>query len=89
MAATEAAMLFNMEMIIVELLQAIVGSFGILLAIPLTSFICAAIYPKHKHGKPSISLSSLNSLNVEKQSIPDSFYLQKQRTIKRIDEQGR
>lgn len=85
----EMIQLFNMEMIIVELLQAIVGSFGILLAIPLTSFICAAIYPKHKHGKPSISLSSLNSLNVEKQSLPDSFYLQKQRTIKRIDEQGR
>lgn len=40
--------LMNMELIIVELLQAIVGSIGILAAIPFTSFICAAIYPKHQ-----------------------------------------
>ena len=38
--------LFNMEMIIIEFLQALVGSVGILLAIPLTSFICAALYSK-------------------------------------------
>jgi len=38
--------LFNMEMIVVELLQALAGSIGILLAIPFTSFICAAIYPR-------------------------------------------
>lgn len=44
----EMIQLFNMEMIVVELLQAIVGSFGMLLAIPLTSFICAVIYPKDK-----------------------------------------
>ena len=38
--------LMNMELIVVEFLQALVGSIGILSAIPLTSFICAAIYPK-------------------------------------------
>ena len=38
--------LMNMELIVVELLQALVGSIGILLAIPMTSFICAVIYPK-------------------------------------------
>ncbi len=38
--------LMNMELIVVELLQAIVGSIGILAAIPFTSFICAALYPK-------------------------------------------
>jgi uncharacterized membrane protein len=40
--------LMNMELIVVELLQALVGSIGILLAIPMTAFICAAIYPQRK-----------------------------------------
>ncbi|MDO4581024.1 MAG: YibE/F family protein [Bacillota bacterium] len=38
--------LFNMEMIIVEVLQALAGSFGILLTIPLTSMIGAAVYTR-------------------------------------------
>ena len=38
--------LMNMELIVVELLQALVGSIGMLMAIPMTSFICAEIYPK-------------------------------------------
>jgi uncharacterized membrane protein len=37
-------LLFNTEMIVVELLQAIAGSFGILLTIPLTSVICGVLY---------------------------------------------
>lgn len=36
--------LFNSEMIIVELLNAIAGSFGILLTIPLTSIVCGLLY---------------------------------------------
>ena len=36
--------LFNMEMIIVELLRALVGSFGMLLTIPLTAGICGWLY---------------------------------------------
>jgi uncharacterized membrane protein len=36
--------LFNMEMIAVEILQALAGSFGILFAMPLTAFFCAKIY---------------------------------------------
>lgn len=40
--------LMNMELIVVELLQALVGSIGIILAIPLTALICAAIYPHHQ-----------------------------------------
>jgi len=38
--------LFNREMIIVEVLQAVVGSLGILLTMPITCFICAAFYTK-------------------------------------------
>lgn len=36
--------LMNREVIIVEILQALVGSFGILLTIPLASVICACLY---------------------------------------------
>ena len=37
-------LLFNTEMIIVELLQAVAGSLGILLTIPLTSLVCGIFY---------------------------------------------
>lgn len=42
--------LFNMEMIIVEILQSIVGSIGIIFAVPVTVIICAYIYHK-KEGR--------------------------------------
>ena len=45
--------LLNMEMVIVEFLRALVGSFGIFFTIPLTSIICAALYSQDD--------SSLNS----------------------------
>ncbi|MCL2200486.1 MAG: YibE/F family protein [Oscillospiraceae bacterium] len=38
--------LFNSELVIVEFLKAIVGSMGILLAMPLTALVCAALFPK-------------------------------------------
>ncbi len=38
--------LINLEMIVFEILQAIIGSMGILLAIPVTSLICAYIFNK-------------------------------------------
>ena len=38
--------LFNLELVIVELLQAIIGATGILLTMPLTALICAALYSK-------------------------------------------
>ena len=46
--------LLNNEMIIVELLQAIVGSFGILFSIPITTIICGFLYSsvKSKPEKP-------------------------------------
>jgi len=40
--------LFNRETIIVELLQALVGSFGMLLTIPLTAFFSGVLYPKRR-----------------------------------------
>jgi uncharacterized membrane protein len=39
-------MLFNEEFIIVELLRALVGSFGMLLAIPLTAAICGWFFSR-------------------------------------------
>ncbi len=44
--STSLIYLLNQEMIVVEIIQALVGSFGILFTIPLTSLICAAIYNK-------------------------------------------
>ena len=41
--------LFNREMIAVEVLQALAGSFGILSALPLTAFFCAKLYLR-KHN---------------------------------------
>ncbi|SHF15046.1 YibE/F family protein [Alkalibacter saccharofermentans] len=45
--------LLNREMIIVEVLQALVGSFGILFSIPLTSFFSSIIYTKNIQGSSS------------------------------------
>lgn len=39
--------LFNTEMIVVELLQAVAGSLGMLMAIPLTSLVCGVLYSKN------------------------------------------
>ena len=39
-------LLLNPEMIVVELLNAVAGSFGILLTIPLTSVVCGVLYDK-------------------------------------------
>lgn len=51
--------LLNREMIIVEILQALVGSFGLLLTIPLTSAVCAAVYcltkKEQKADPPAVS----------------------------------
>lgn len=45
--------LLNQELVIVELLQAIIGSLGILMTMPLTALICAALYSK-KPGSGSL-----------------------------------
>ena len=47
--------LLNKEMVVVEILQAVIGSFGILFTIPFASFICSRLYVKkagrrHKSG---------------------------------------
>ncbi len=43
--------LMNKEKIILEVMQAIIGSFGILLAIPFTAFICSVFYKNLKIQK--------------------------------------
>jgi uncharacterized membrane protein len=43
-----ALSLFNSEMIVVELLQALAGSLGILAAMPLTALVCSVSYLKAK-----------------------------------------
>jgi uncharacterized membrane protein len=50
--------LLNMEMIVVEILQALIGSLGILFAMPLTAFFCAALYlgPRNKGRNYSLTI---------------------------------
>jgi uncharacterized membrane protein len=48
---TSLLYLLNREMIVVEILQALIGSFGILLALPLTSLISALIFTKTEPDK--------------------------------------
>jgi uncharacterized membrane protein len=43
--------LFNREMIVIEILQALAGSFGILFAVPLTAFFCATLYLRKPEEK--------------------------------------
>jgi len=42
--STSHTELFNMEMILIEFLRALIGSFGMLLAIPMTAGICGWLY---------------------------------------------
>ena len=42
--STSFSSLLNSEKIVVEILQALVGSFGVLFALPLTSIVCAILY---------------------------------------------
>ncbi|MBQ5652548.1 MAG: YibE/F family protein, partial [Peptococcaceae bacterium] len=42
--------LFNREMIVVECLQSLVGSLGILMTLPFTSFICALLFRGGESG---------------------------------------
>ena len=48
---TSYTSLFNLELIIVEFVRALVGSFGMLLTIPLTALICAWLYQRDKDKK--------------------------------------
>ena len=59
-----AVYLFNIEIIVVELLQILVGSMGILLTLPLTALVSAYIYTK-KPPKPRCK--------GEKKSVSDEF----------------
>ncbi len=48
---SQPLLLFNTEMILVELLQAVSGSLGILLTIPLTSIVCGVLYRGGEEAK--------------------------------------
>ena len=46
--------LLNMELMINEFLDALAGSFGILMTLPLTSFICSLVYVNKKKEQPPV-----------------------------------
>lgn len=64
--------LLNREAIIVEILNALAGSFGILLTIPLTSVICAVLYAGTEGGEEATE-SRLEA--PEKTSPPPKAFL--------------
>lgn len=49
-SADSILQLLNREMIVVEILQALVGSIGILFTIPLTTLVCALLYTGKRPG---------------------------------------
>jgi uncharacterized membrane protein len=55
--STSLTYLLNREMIVVEILKALVGSFGILITMPLTSLVCAAAYTRTKPKVIKIRMS--------------------------------
>ncbi|MHB8065872.1 MAG: YibE/F family protein [Ruminiclostridium sp.] len=64
--------LLNKEMIVVEILQALVGSIGILFTIPLTSIVCAYLFSERI--KPSINHTPDNLLdNMSKIKNADEY----------------
>jgi uncharacterized membrane protein len=55
---------FNKELIVVEILQALIGSIGLIFTIPFTSFICAILF---SHKKDSVDVfSDITSKNIKK-----------------------
>lgn len=55
--------LMNKEMIVVEILQALIGSFGILVTIPVTSIICAYLFSERANtGSKDLNTSASDEL---------------------------
>ncbi len=71
-------LLFNTELIVVELLQALVGSFGILLAIPLTSIVCAFLYQINPKDKSLNEILSYAKAENENEAIDDVLFYAKE-----------
>ena len=63
--SSSVATLFSLEKIVVDVLQALVGSIGILLTIPLTAVVSAALYV----GVPKFR----GNINTRKQ---DKYYVE-------------
>ena len=76
--------LFNMEMIIVELLRALIGSFGMLLSIPLTAAICGWLFSTYDDYEDYENYEDYESNN----DFDDDYFKeirlkQEQRTIRK------
>lgn len=75
MYSSSPATLFSREKIVAELLQGLVGSIGILLTIPLTAVVSAALYTGFKKGKGAIKVKKqqYDKYYVEPSSEPSLF----------------
>ncbi|HEY5583295.1 MAG TPA: YibE/F family protein [Ruminiclostridium sp.] len=57
--------LLNKEMIVVEILQALVGSLGILVTIPITSLVCAYLFSEKIKSSDKISFGDLSAYSSD------------------------
>ncbi len=68
--------IFNSELILVEILQAVIGSIGILLAVPFTVFICSYAFTKTNRQKEIIKddyLFNIIPLNEKEEDNVDNI----------------
>jgi uncharacterized membrane protein len=72
--------LFNRELVIVELLQALIGSLGILTTMPLTALICAFLLTgKHKPETPE--MTETPEIQTDNTESFDRYYADYQKKI--------
>lgn len=64
--------LFNKERVIVEIMQALIGSIGILLTIPFTAFICSIVYRHLKKPKTVYDLCDEAAEEYENKNSSDN-----------------
>lgn len=69
--------LLNKEMIVVEVLQALVGSIGILVTIPVTSLVCASLFSertnKNASGKSRLPVKDSSGLDGFEEEYTDGW----------------
>ncbi len=80
--------LLNREMIVVELLQALVGSLGIFMTIPLTTYISTILYlnkgQRQKHRVPLFPPEKPKKIKITKESFKEDPFVAKETRKKDI-----
>ena len=81
--SSSVATLFSLEKIVVDVLQAFVGSIGILLTIPLTAVVSAALYVGVPKFRGNINTRKQDKYYVEPADEPSLYESMKRRAGKK------